>query len=87
MNNERCTCKKCELALFGREPDQTDGVVWICTSNSQTLHGSKENPGGLVQEVQEIKKAQVSHSRLIWIGTGFILAVQIGWGIYLALKH
>lgn len=68
MSNERCACKKCETALFGVRPDQTDGVVWISTNNSQTLHGTPENPGGIVKIVME-------HERLKLKAVGIVAAI------------
>lgn len=87
MKHEECACcKQWKVLMYGQRPDQTDGVLSITMGHDKTLHGTKDNPGGLVQEVQELKAGHAKHSRLVYLAQGFLLAVQIAWAIYLALK-
>ena len=60
MNHEQCACKQLKVVVFGQRPDQTDGLLSIGMNNAQTLHGTKEHPGGLVQQVQDIEELVIS---------------------------
>lgn len=75
MTHERCDCKKLSAVVYGLKPDQTDGMLSITLNNSIVLFGTKDNPGGLIKEVAEIKKetAKLSLKISIAIGVGSIL--------------
>lgn len=73
--HERELLMKHERALFGTEPDNSDGLVSIVSMHSTALHGTNHNPGGLVQAVDKLTKA-------MYVASGFLFASQVGWILF-----
>lgn len=72
--NERCHCHKLTPVIFGSQPNQRDGLLFITLSNADTLHGTDDNPGGLMKAHADLKKEVEELKAWRWK----MIGVQVG---------
>lgn len=69
MKDEQARIDKLEAVVFGTKPDGSDGLPRIVDMHSQTLYGTKQDPGG-------IEKAVRNQTRIIAFCAGVWFAVE-----------
>jgi hypothetical protein len=73
-----------ETLLQGNMADGINGgsVIRVLARMVETVYGPKDNPGGLVHQIQQQNERMDKLFRLVYMGAGAAVAVNIGWMIF-----
>jgi hypothetical protein len=77
MSEHRCNCQHLKQVIFGKEPSQRDGLLYVGMATADIVHGPKENPGGLVKEVADLRKEVADLQRWRWMIVGGFTALNL----------
>lgn len=84
--NHRCDCHQLKELLHGPAGKPKESIIWVMTKHDEILNGTDENPHGLIEDVrglkEELDETKEKFNRLIWIGIGIGVAVNLGWILF-----
>lgn len=74
MSHEKCKCHELHLVVLGSRPDRRDGLLFIGMNTADHVHGTPENPGGLIKAHADLKKEVEELKAWRWK----MIGVQVG---------
>lgn len=72
-----------ELQDLMRGKGMDGGVINALLSLGNVVHGTKENPGGLVKRVEEQENKIDKLYKIVYMGMGAAGVINVGWMVFI----